>query len=229
MAQHRTPGQVLRDQEHAMRRKTFDAILTAGGLVLAVVLLVAGGLLMWANNFVTDQVHSQLSAEKIFIPAAGSEALADPAIKPYLTKYGGQQLVNGKQAKAYADHFILVHMNKASGGKTYAEVGTVQTALRADIAKAKAAYLPTTALDEQLAELTATRETLFKGDTLRGLLLNAYAFDTMGRIAGIAAVASFVGAGVMLVLSLLGLLHLRRTPVDAEIVVPGWHPEASKA
>jgi dihydrofolate reductase len=229
MAQHRTPGQVLRDQEQAMRRKTFDAILTAGGLVLAVVLLVAGGLLMWANNFVTDQVHSQLSAEKIFIPAAGSEALADPAIKPYLTKYGGQQLVNGKQAKAYADHFILVHMNKASGGKTYAEVGGQQTALRAEIAKAKAANQSTEALDKQLADLTATRETLFKGDTLRGLLLNAYAFDTMGRIAGIAAVASFVGAGVMLLLSLLGLLHLRRTPVDAEIVVPGWHPESTTA
>jgi hypothetical protein len=212
-----------------MRRKTFDAILTAGGLVLAVVLLVAGGLLMWANNFVTDQVHSQLSAEKIFIPAAGSEALADPEIKPYLTKYGGQQLVNGDQAKAYADHFILVHMNKSSGGKTYAEVGTQQSALRADIAKAKAANQPTTALDEQLADLTATRETLFKGDTLRGLLLNAYAFDTMGRIAGIAAVASFVGAGIMLLLSLLGLLHLRRTPADAELVVPRWHPEAAKA
>ena len=209
-----------------MRRKTFDAILTAGGLVLAVVLLVAGGLLTWGHNFVTDQVHSQLSAEKIMIPPAGSEALADPAIKPYLTKYGGQQLTTGAQAKAYADHFILVHMNKASSGKTYAEVGTVQTALRADIAKAKAANQPTTALDDQLAELTATRETLFKGDTLRGLLLNAYAFDTMGRIAGIAAVASFVGAGIMFLLSLLGLLHLRRTPIDEELVVPGWHPEA---
>ena len=212
-----------------MRRKTFDAILTAGGLVLAVVLLVAGGLLMWANNFVTDQVHSQLSQEKIFIPAAGSEALADPAIKPYLTKYGGQQLTTGPQAKAYADHFILVHMNKASGGKTYAELGADQSALKAKIAAAKAANQPTTALDDQLTTLNGTRETLFKGDTLRGLLLNAYAFDTMGRIAGIAAVASFVGAGIMLLLSLLGLMHLRRTPVDAEIVVPGWHPEASKA
>ena len=212
-----------------MRRKTFDAILTAGGLVLAVVLLVAGGLLMWANNFVTDQVHSQLSAEKIFFPPAGSEALEDPKIKPYLTQYGGQQLVNGKQAKAYADHFILVHMNESSGGKTYAEVGGQQTALRAEIAKAKAANQPTTKLDEELAELTKVRESLFKGDTLRGLLLNAYAFDTMGRIAGIAAIASFVGAGIMLLLSVLGVWHLRRTPEDAELGIPGWHPEASRA
>src|SRR6476659_5167567 len=143
-----------------MRRKTFDAILSTAGLVVAVVLLLAGFLLTWGHNFVTDQVHSQLSQEKIFIPAAGSEALADPAIKPYLTKYGGQQLTTGAQAKAYADHFILVHMNKASGGKTYAEVGGQQSAVKAQIAAAKAANAPTTALDQQLSDLTATRETL---------------------------------------------------------------------
>src|SRR4051812_21134162 len=214
-------------QEHAMRRKTFDAILTAGGLVLAVVLLIAGGLLTWGHNFVTDQVHSQLAAEKIFIPAAGSEALADPAIKPYLTKYGGQQLTTGAQAKAYADHFIAVHVKGISGGKTYAELGGDQNALKAQIAAAKAANKPTAALDDQLTTLNGTRETVFKGETLRGLLLNAYAFDTMGRIAGIAAIASFIGAGALFLLALLGFLHLRRTPADEELHIPGWHPEAT--
>ena len=209
-----------------MRRKTFDAILTAGGLVLAVVLLVAGGLLTWGHNFVTDQVHSQLAAEKIFIPPVGP-ALEDPAIKPYLTKYAGQQLVTGDQAKAYADHFIKVHVAKTSGGKTYAELGGMQTALKAQIADAKAAGQPTAALDEQLTTLNQTRETVFKGETLRGLLLNAYAFGTMGKIAGIAAVASFAGAGIMFLLTLLGMWHLRKTPADAELRVPGWHPEAT--
>ena len=209
-----------------MRRKTFDAILTAGGLVLAVVLLISGGLLTWGNTFVTDQVRTQLSAQKIFFPPAGP-ALSDPAIKPYLTKYAGQQLVNGAQAKAYADHFIAVHVKALSGGKTYAELGGAQNALKAQIATAKTAGQSTTALDEQLTTLNQTRETVFKGETLRGLLLNAYAFDTMGRIAGIAAVVSFVGAGIMLLLSLLGLMHLRRTPADAELKVPGWHPEAT--
>ena len=209
-----------------MRRKTFDAILTAGGLVLAVVLVIAGGLLTWGHNFVTDQVHSQLAAEKIFIPPVGP-ALEDPAIKPYLTKYAGQQLVTGDQAKAYADHFIKVHVAKTSGGKTYAELGGMQTALKAQIADAKAAGQPTAALDEQLTTLNQTRETVFKGETLRGLLLNAYAFGTMGKIAGIAAVASFVGAGFMFLLTLLGMWHLRKTPADAELHVPGWHPEAT--
>lgn len=212
-----------------MRRKTFDAILTAGGLVLAVVLLVAGGLLTWGNHFVADQVRTQLAQEKIFIPTADSGALDNPAIKPYLGKYAGQQLTTGDQAKAYADHFIAVHVKAISGGKTYAELGDAQTALKGDIAKAKAAGTSTAALDAQLADLTVTRDTVFKGETLRGLLLNAYAFGTMGRIAGIAAVASFVGAGVMLLLSLLGLLHLRKVPADVELRVPGWHPEAVQA
>jgi hypothetical protein len=209
-----------------MRRKTFDAILTAGGLVLAVVLLVSGGLLTWGHNFVHDQVHSQLAAEKIFIPPVGP-ALADPAIKPYLTKYAGQQLVTGAQAKAYADHFIAVHVKALSGNRTYAELGDAQNALKAQIATAKTAGTDTTALNGQLSDLNTTRETVFKGETLRGLLLNAYAFDTMGRIAGIAAVAAFSFAGLMLLLVALGAWHLGKTPNDAELGVPGWHPESA--
>jgi hypothetical protein len=209
-----------------MRRKTFDAILTAGGLVLAVVLVVAGGLLTWGHNFVTDQVRTQLTAEQIFFPPVGP-AIADPAIKPYLTKYAGQQLTNGDQAKAYADHFIAVHVKAASGGRTYAQLGTDQNAIKAQIADAEKAGQPTAALDTKLADLTKTRETVFKGETLRGLLLNAYAFGTMGKIAGIAAVASFAGAGIMFLLTLLGMWHLRKTPADVELRVPGWHPEAS--
>jgi hypothetical protein len=192
-----------------MRRKTFDALLTTTGLVLAVVLLIAGGLMTWGSTFITDQVRTQLSAQRIFIPEAGSPGLADPAISPYLTKYAGQQLTNGDQAKAYADHFIAVHLNKISGGKTYSELSAQAQANPGDTA------------------LAGKVNTVFKGETLRGLLLNAYAFGTMARIAAIAAIAAFAGAALMLVLSLLGIRHLRRTPADVELVVPGWHPESA--
>jgi hypothetical protein len=210
-----------------MRRKTFDGLMVTGGVVLAAVLLVAGGLLTWAHAFVGNQVREQLTAQKIFFPEAGSDSLADPAIKPYLTKYAGQQLTTGPQAKAYADHFIAVHVKATSGGKTYAELGGAQTAIKAQIAAAKTAGTSTTALDQQLTDLNQTRETVFKGETLRGLLLNAYAFGTMGKIAGIAAVAAFGAAALMLLLSLLGIMHLRKVPADAELRVPGWHPEAA--
>jgi hypothetical protein len=60
------------------------------------------------------------------------------------------------------------------------------------------------------------------GKTLRGLLLNAYAFGTMGMIAGIAAIGAFIAAAVMLVLSGLGLVHARRVAPAAEIL--SGHP-----
>jgi hypothetical protein len=181
-----------------MRRKTFDGLMVTGGVVLAAVLLVAGGLLTWAHTFVGNQVREQLTAQKIFFPPAG-EALADPAIKPYLTQYAGQQLTTGPQAKAYADHFIAVHIAAMSGGKSYSQLS--------DISRAN----PT---DAKAAGLVAT---VFKGETLRGLLLNAYAFGTMGTIAGIAAIASFIGAGALLLLSFLGLMHARKVDETEEL------------
>ena len=175
-----------------MRRKVFDAQLTSFGLVLAVILLVSGGLLTWASSFVGDQVNTQLSQQQIFFPPKGP-ATASPEIGPFLNQYAGQQ------AEAYADHFIGVHLKEAGGGLTYAQLST----------KAQAAP------DD--AKLAGQVATMFKGETLRGLLLNAYAFGTMGRIAGIAGIGAFVGAAIMLLLSLLGFAHLRRVAPDAEL------------
>ena len=182
-----------------MRRRTLDALLTTGGVIVAAVLLVAGGLLTWASNFVGDEVHTQLAAQKIYFPKVGSEQLNDPRVKPYLEQYAGQQLTTGAQAKAYADHYIKVHLDESTGGKTYSELSTIS---RANPDDAKAAGLV------QLA---------FRGETLRGLLLNAYAFGTMGTIAMYAAWATVIGALAMLVLSALGIRHLRTVPVEEEV------------
>ena len=183
-----------------MRRKSFDTVMSWAGVALAAVLLVAGGLLTWAHVVVNDQVHSQLSAQKIFFPPAGDEGLKDPKIGPYLDQYAGQQLTDGAQARAYADHFIAVHIEEMTGGKTYAQLSTIS---RANPDDAKAAALV---------------ETTFKGETLRGLLLNAYAFWKMGQIALIAAIAAFAGAAVFLVLAGLGFIHRGRVNPDEEIL-----------
>jgi hypothetical protein len=183
-----------------MRRKTFDALFTFGGLAIAIVLLVAGGLLTWASSFVSDEVHTQLSQQQVFFPPKGSEALASPAIGPYLNKYAGKQLLTGPEANAYANHFIKVHLQAIGGGKTYAQLSTAAQA------------------DPTNTKLAAQVETVFKGETLRGLLLNAYAFATMGTIAGIAAVVSFVGAGLLLIMAAFGFVHLRRTPRDEDVL-----------
>ena len=183
-----------------MRRKTLDALLTTGGLALSAVLLVAAALLTWGHSFVDNEVHSQLAAQKIFFPPAGSKAISDPQIAPYLNKYAGQQLVDGAQAQAYADHFIAVHVQEIAGGQTYAQLSSKALANPSD------------------TKLAGQVQTIFRGETLRGLLLNAYAFWKIGQIALYAAVAAFAGAGVFLLLSLLGFLHMRRVAPDREVL-----------
>jgi hypothetical protein len=182
-----------------MRRKTFDTLVSATGLALAAILLVAGGLLLWAHNFVTDQVTAQLTSQQIYFPKAGDEGLKDPKIGPYIKQYAGQQLTDGAQAKAYADHYIAVHVAEMSGGRTYSQVSAAARA-NPDDAKAQ--------------ELVAT---VFRGETLRGLLLNAYAFWKMGQVALYAAIVSFAGAALLLTLSVLGFVHRGRVGADETI------------
>ena len=186
-----------------MRRRTFDILVAVAGLFLAVTLIVAGGLLTWSHSFIGNEVHTQLATQQIFFPAANSKAVAAPEFAA-MRQYGGQQLTTGAQAEVYADHFIANHLKAIGGGKTYAQLS------------AEAIAQP------KNAALAGEVATVFKGETLRGLLLNAYAFGTMGTIAGIAAIGAFIAAAVMLVLSGLGLLHARRVSPEAEIL--SGHP-----
>jgi hypothetical protein len=196
-----------------MRRKTFDTIVSYTGILMAVVLLIAGGLLTWASSFVNGQVHDQLSQQNITMPAG--PAIEGEQYAP-LREFAGQPMTTGDQARAYAEYFIKNHMDDSTGGRTYAELGN-------DIRAAEEAG------DEELAaELTAQRESRFKGETLRGLLLYGYAFATMGKIAGFAAIGAFIASAILLVLGLLGLRHAR-TAGDEEILVPRREPETATA
>jgi hypothetical protein len=182
-----------------MRRKTFDTILTLGGLMLAVVLFVAGGLLMWGHNYANDNVRSQLAMQQIFVPAHGSSALASPKIGPYLNKYAGQEVLSGPAAKAYADHFIAVHLSEMPYNGVYSKVSAASMA------------------DPTNTALKGEVQTVFQGTTLRGLLLEAYAFWQMGQIALIGAIVAFAMGAVTLALSALGFLHLRRVNPQEQV------------
>jgi hypothetical protein len=192
-----------------MKRKTFDGILTLVGLGITIFLLVAGGLGLWAYNFANSNVHNQLVQQQITFPPAaafqhakaGSEITPD--MIPVVSQYAGQELTTGKQAEVYADHFIAVHLKEIGGGKSYAQLSS------------EAMALPKGSPEYTAAE--AKVDTVFKGTTLRGLLLEAYAFWQMGQIALYAAIACFVLALVMLIFTILGFVHWRRTSEDAEI------------
>ena len=200
-----------------MRRKTFDMLATAGGAVLTIVLIAAGSLGLWGYNYANSNVHDQLAAQKITFPPASAFAGAKaggeitPSMIPSVSQYAGQQLLTGEQAKVYADDFIGVHLQEIGGGLTYSQLSAQAMALP----KGSPAY---TAAEGKV-------QTVFQGTTLRGLLLEAYAFWTIGQIALVAAIVSFVLAGVMLLFTLLGVWHSSRTPKDVEFPKSLHHEE----
>ena len=183
-----------------MRRRTFDILMAAAGMFLAVTLIFAGVMLTWAHNYIGNEVHTQLAAPQIYFPPAGSPAIKAPEFAA-MHQYAGQQLTTGAQAEVYADHFIANHLKEIGGGKTYSQLS------------AESLAQPTNVV------LKAQVNTVFQGTTLRGLLLNAYAFWQMGRIALIASIVSFAAGGIMLILAGLGFWHRRRTPPGAELNV----------
>jgi hypothetical protein len=187
-----------------MRRRTFDVIVATMGLAIAAVLVIAGGLLAWGHSFVTSQVRNQLTAQKIVFPAKNSPEITTlpKADATAMTKYAGLQLTTGAQAETWADHFIAVHLVKIGGGQTYGQLS----------GKALA--------DPKNTALQAQVQTLFRGETLRGLLLNAYGYWEMGQIMLWSAFIAFTAGAVMLALSLFGYAHLRRTTPETEIL-PG--------
>jgi len=189
-----------------MGRRTFDALVVFIGLALTAILLVAGGLLTWGHNFVNNEVHSQLAAQKIYFPTTSNpEFKALPkADAAAMGQYAGQQMVNGAQAETYANHFIAYHLSLMGG--TYSQLS------------AKSMAAPT---NTKLAGLV---QTVFRGTTLRGMLLNAYGFWQMGVIVGYAAIVAFAGAALLLIFSVAGLFHLRRVPETKEVLAKVAHP-----
>jgi hypothetical protein len=177
--------------------KTVPALVIIGS-ILFLVLTIGGGLLLWGSHFANNMVHDQLSEQKISFPPAGSPAL-DPKTYPGLQQYAGQAVDNGPKAKAYANEFIKVHLKEVADGKTYSEVSALSRE---------------NPNDEALAGQT---QTLFRGETLRGLLLYAWGWSVVGAIAYWVGLAALAGALAVLAALVLGFVaherQLKRTPM----------------
>jgi uncharacterized membrane protein len=167
--------------DHAPRNPLLAKLtsLTSIATVAAAGMIVVGALAIVGGHYDKQVVRDQLAPQKIFFPK--------PATNPGLAAYAGQQVLTGKQAKLYAQDQIGVDLTKVAGGKTYAQVS-----------------------DEWIAggmkntTLAGERTTLFMGETLNGLLLNAWGWSVIG---GIATLAGFILILLGLVLSLLPLAN----------------------
>jgi hypothetical protein len=195
-----------------MSRKVFDILASSAGIVVVVVLVIAGGLLTWGHSFVSSNVHNQLAQQQIYFPPkaafdhpkAGTEIT--PSMIPSVSQYAGQQLLTGPQAKVYANDFIAVHLSEMPYGGTYSKIS--------------AAALT----NPKNTQLAALKQTAFTGTTLRGLLLEAYAFSTIGTIMLWGAITAFIAALCMSVLVGLGFWHARRTTEEAQVLAPKTAP-----
>ena len=205
-----------------MRRTTFDKLLGWIGAGLGVALLAVGGLLLWGSAYVHNTVQGQLSAQQISFPPAAAFAHPKagteitPSMIPSVSQYAGQQLLTGQQAEAYADNFIAVHIANMAGGKTYSQLS------------AEAMAQPSN------TQLAGTVATVFKGETLRSMLLNAYGWWKVSQITYIISLAAFGLGTVSFLAGLFGFASLRhdrklavaKTPAIERIAEAGHEANA---
>jgi len=186
-----------------MTRRTLDIVFATGGLLVAGLILVLGLVLQNQANFAHDYVHKQLGAQQItFTPAA---ALKPDENAACLKKNAGKQLTSGKQAECYANHYIAVHLSAINDGKTYSQTSSDLRAL-ADQNSAQA------------KELDAKVQTLFRGETLRGLLLTSYGFSIFGDRAQTAAYVCYLLALVLFLAAIAGFVHAATKSAEHKVL-----------
>jgi hypothetical protein len=195
-----------------MKRRTLDIVLSLGGMGLAALLVVVGLVLTSNANFAKDYVARQRGEQHVTFKTRDT-LTKEEAASSCVVRYAGQRLTTGAQAECYANEFIGLHLKTIAGGKTYAQLGDVQTELRASITSAQATDPTAVAsLQKQLSDVTAQRETVFKGETLRGLLLTSYGFSVFGVKGEQVATVMYLLAALMTLLSVAGLVHAFVTP-----------------
>lgn len=206
-----------------MKRRTLDHIFSIGGVLLAGLFLVLGLVLKGNADFAKTYVKDQLSQQRIDFTAA--EFLSEEeSASACLTKYAGTPLDSGKKAECYANDYINLHLREGAAGAgqegaTYATLGGVQRELKASLQTATDAGDPTDEIQANLDQVNGLRETMFKGETLRGLLLTSYGFSVFGEKGAQASLVCFLAALVLLLASIAGFVHAIRTPKDKVVAV----------
>jgi hypothetical protein len=200
-----------------MKRRTLDLIFATGGLVTAGLILVLGLVLQNQADFAKNYVHDQLAAQKItFTP---DKFLAPETQAQCLKDNAGKELTSGKQAECYANKYIAVHLTEVNDGKTYAETSSAQRDVESQLtALTNQSSAQAKALSAQNDALTAKVQTLFRGETLRGLLLTSYGFSIFGQRAQTAAYVCYLLALVLFLAAIAGYIHAATKQADHVIL-----------
>jgi len=152
--------------------------------IMVVVLAGAAAFAYGMGTFTTTQIHDELASQQVFFPAADqikAGGALDPAKFPKeIQDQAGNQVTDGNQARIYANDFLGEHLTTVAGGLTYASVGTKVSDLNAQLANTPKDDPNYATIQKQITTLNGQRDTLFKGETLRSMLLNAYGWWTIG-------------------------------------------------
>ena len=191
-----------------LSRRTIDKLISTTGAVVAIAMVALGAAAIYGGSFALDNVRDRLEPQKISFPPA--EAMT-PEEKAIVGDFAGEKVETGVQAEAYSQ-YIGLHVSEIGGGKSYAELGGVQFGLEDEIAAADKAgdTALVKELEGELAGVTGQRDTIFKGETLRAILLNAYGWWTVGQITFWAGVGAVAAGLVLALLAALGFRHARR-------------------
>lgn len=203
-----TGGFTVRENSaaHSLDRSLIDRLVSWTGAVVAIAMIGLGAAAIYGGSFALDNVRDRLEPQNIsFGPAADMT----PEEKAEVGDFAGQPVDTGTEAEAYS-RYIGLHLNEIGGGKTYAELGGPLFALEAEIEEAQAAGTDTAAMEEELASLRGQRDTVFKGETLRAILLNAYGWWTVGQITLYAGIGMVIVGLILTVLVAFGFRHARK-------------------
>jgi hypothetical protein len=166
--------------------------------MLVIILAGASGFLFYEGSFVTNMVKDELTAQQVFFPGADqikAGGALDPKEFPQeIRDQAGNQVTDGNQAKIYANDFIGKHLEGVAGGLTYASIGTKISAVNAQLAATPKTDPAYATLQTQVATLNGQRDTLFKGEMLRGTLLNSWGWWTLGLYTTYAAIGLMIAA-----------------------------------
>jgi len=213
-----------------MKRRTLDIAFSVGGALFAVLLLILGLVLSDQGDFASSYVHDELLEQKISFPAEYNGGETEVEGSGCLTEYDGTPLDSGAKAECYANYYINTHLHHSAegagyAGETYSSMGSIIGGLKADLTAAQESG-DQAAIDEAQAAVDSAnglRDTMFKGETLRGLLLTTYGFSIFGDRADTAALVCYLAAALLFLLSVAGIAHAFTSKHAKDVVVKVAH------